>query len=215
MTSSFGIDSMKFKHTKAPIVVLDLLTAEGERLWWQYLNNSRVIGAWTWMAPPCGTSSKAREIANGGPRPLRSDAEPDGLCGLGSNDRLRVDTANALYRLTTKIISFCFCEGLFFFVENPFSSIYWKTTAFRSIEQFDKLFFQSHVALRFEKTEENYAGIQHSRSGNGVPSMSWKPRSLEMRSSHSKQQACVHYINREALSQRSLRIRCKSRPFCL
>ena len=121
MTSSFGIDSMKFKHTKVPIVVLDLLTAEGKRLLWQYLNNNRVIGAW--MAPPCGTSSKARKIANGGPRPHRSDAEPDGLCGLGSNDRLRVDTPNAVYRLTTKIINFCFCEGLFFFVENLFSSI--------------------------------------------------------------------------------------------
>ena len=46
MTSSFGIDCVKFKHTKSPIVVLDLLTAEGERLLWDYLKNCREIGIW-------------------------------------------------------------------------------------------------------------------------------------------------------------------------
>lgn len=46
MTSSFGVDCMKFKHTKSPIVVLDLLTAEGERLLWHYLKNCREIGIW-------------------------------------------------------------------------------------------------------------------------------------------------------------------------
>ena len=147
MTSSFGIDCMKFKHPKSPIVVLDLLSPEGERLLWQYLANPRVIGVW--LAPSCGTSSKAREIANGGPPPLRSDMEPDGLKFLSHANQERIDKANALYALTTCIIDFCCKEGLFFFLENPFSSVYWKTSAFRSIEQLDKLFFQCHVACAY------------------------------------------------------------------
>lgn len=69
----------------------------------------------------------------GGPPPLRSDSEPDGLCGLSFEHQQRVNIANALYMLTTRIINFCFVDGLFF-VENPFSSIYWKTTAFGAIE---------------------------------------------------------------------------------
>ena len=147
MTSSFGIDCMKFKHPKAPIVVLDLLSPEGERLLWQYLANPRVIGVW--LAPPCGTSSKAREIDNGGPAPLRSDMEPDGFKNLSYANQQRIDKANALYALTTRVINFCCKEGLFFFLENPFSSVYWKTSAFRSIEQLDNLFFQSHVACAY------------------------------------------------------------------
>ena len=147
MTSSFGIDCVKFKHPQAPIVVLDLLSPEGERLLWQYLANPRVIGAW--LAPPCGTASKAREIANGGPPPLRSDVEPDGLKDLSRANQERIDKANALYALTTRIINFCCSEGLFFFLENPFSSVYWKTSAFKSIEQLDKLFFQCHVACAY------------------------------------------------------------------
>ena len=147
MTSSFGIDCMKFKNPKSPIVILDLLSPEGEKLLWHYLANERVIGLW--MAPPCGTSSKARQIDNGGPLPLRSDLWPDGLFHLSPQDRERVAKANALYSLTSRLADFAFENGLFFFIENPFTSIYWKTSAFRSISRLNDLFFQAHVACAY------------------------------------------------------------------
>ena len=138
---------MKFNNPKSPIVILDLLTPEGERLLWHYLNNERVVGIW--LAPPCGTSSKARQIANGGPLPLRSDSMPDGLSQLSLQDVERVDKANSLYSITSRIADFAFDNGLFFFIENPFSSVYWKTSAFRSIKRLDEVFFQAHVACAY------------------------------------------------------------------
>lgn len=148
MNSSFGVDSVKQRHPKAPIIILDLLTPEGERLLWQYLQNDRVIGVW--LAPPCGTCSKAREIQNGGPQPLRSDFWPDGFMNLLAGDLDRVSKANALYSLTADIMIYCFQHGLFFFVENPFTSIFWKTSAFqRAASQIPTLFFQAHAACAY------------------------------------------------------------------
>ena len=147
LNSSFGIDSVKQRHPKAPIIVLNLLTPEGERLLWQCLRNPRVIGAW--MAPPCGTASKAREIQNGGPPPLRDDFWPDGFTNLSAGERDRVMKANSLYNLTADIMLFCVHEGLFFFVENPFTSVFWKTSAFRRAALQIPLFFQAHAACAY------------------------------------------------------------------
>ncbi len=147
MTSSFGIDCVKFNNPRSPIVILDLLSPEGERLLWHYLDNELVIGLW--IAPPCGTSSKARQIANGGPLPLRSDLIPDGFDNLSTKDKDRVSKANLLYSLTSRLADFAFSRGLFFFIENPYTSIYWKTTAFRSIERLDMMFFQAHSACAY------------------------------------------------------------------
>ena len=147
LNSSFGVDSVKQRHPKAPIIILNLLTPEGERLLWQYLKNPRVIGVW--MAPTCGAASKAREIKNGGPPPLRDDFWPDGFTNLPASDFERVLKANALYNLTTDVMLFCFQEGLFFFVENPFTSVFWKTSAFRRAAMQIPLFFQAHAACAY------------------------------------------------------------------
>ena len=147
LNSSFGVDSVKQRHPKAPIIILNLLTPEGVRLLWQYLNNPRVIGVW--VAPPCGTASKAREIQNGGPPPLRDDFSPDGFMNLFASEFDRVCKANALYELTADIMIFCAFEGLFFFVENPFTSVFWKTSAFRRAASQMFLFFQAHAACAY------------------------------------------------------------------
>lgn len=147
MNSSFGVDSVKQRHPKAPIIILNLLTPEGKRLLWQYLQNDRVIGVW--LAPPCGTSSKAREIQNGGPPPLRDDSWPDGFTNLSASDWDRVCKANALYGLTADVMLYCFHHGLFFFVENPFTSVFWKTSEFRRAAAQIPLFFQAHAACAY------------------------------------------------------------------
>ena len=147
LTSSFGIDSTRFKDAKAPVLTLDLLTQNGRTLLYQFLKNDRVIAAW--LAPPCGTSSKARTIPNGGPPPLRDDFHPDGYINLNSSDSARVASANALYSLSAEVIDFCCEHGVLVVCENPFTSIFWKTSHFLKCKNLDKLTFQAHTACAY------------------------------------------------------------------
>ena len=147
LTSSFGIDSSRFKDAKAPILTLDLLTPNGRTLLFQFLKNDRVIAAW--LAPPCGTSSMARTIQNGGPPPLRDDLHPDGFGNLNPADAARVASANALYSLSAEGIDFCCEHGLLVLCENPFTSIFWKTSHFLKCKHLDLLTFQAHTACAY------------------------------------------------------------------
>ena len=78
------------------------------------------------------TASRAREIAlsnaQHGPRPLRSDEFPDGILGLQEHDAHRVQKANELYQFVTQICVVCTQKGLSWAVENPFSSLFWRTS---------------------------------------------------------------------------------------
>ena len=73
-----------------------------------------------WVAPPCGTAYRAREIRRGGPhgrpKPLRSDRYPEGIPGLAGVAAAKVTAANELYRHE---------KGKFFVVENPARSHFW------------------------------------------------------------------------------------------
>ena len=146
-TSSFGIDSARFKDAKAPILTLDLLTENGRTLLFQFLKNDRVVAAW--LAPPCGTASKARTIPNGGPPPLRDDFYPDGFNNLNSIDLARVESANALYSLSSTVIDYCCENGVLVVCENPFTSIFWKTSHFRKCKHLEDLVFQAHTACAY------------------------------------------------------------------
>eukprot|EP00435_Cladocopium_sp_Y103_P037885 s2024_g10.t1 len=80
---------------------------------------------------PMRTSSRAREIKRRegfSPPPLRSDAFPDGLPGLTSRDRTRVQTANIFYRFTAQVMAFCTSEGILCSIENPARSLMWQTS---------------------------------------------------------------------------------------
>ena len=85
-----------------------------------------------WLAPPCGTSSRAREIPllwEDEPRPLRSVECPEGLPGLGPSDAERAAKANELYRLTARIWDFCCENGIVVIIENPYRSFFWHCSA--------------------------------------------------------------------------------------
>lgn len=64
-----------------------------------------------WIAPSCGTASKARErklpqLAKLGievPIPLRSQEQPDQIDGLADTNKLKVEKANLLYTAVEKI----------------------------------------------------------------------------------------------------------------
>ena len=82
-------------HPLAKICNLSLT----EQSSWDYLFwlVSNFLVAFCHFAPPCGTSSRARELANG-PPPLRNEAYPWGFPDLKPADRARVDSANFIYR---------------------------------------------------------------------------------------------------------------------
>eukprot|EP00435_Cladocopium_sp_Y103_P014075 s1805_g3.t1 len=124
-----GVDAHVTKQVKAPVIRIDLATAAGQELLWRILQQPRVFGVH--LSPPCGTSSRAREIhrrSGFNPPPLRSDAHPDGLPHLTSKDRARVQTANILYRLTAEILVYCTLNGILCSVENPARSLMWQTS---------------------------------------------------------------------------------------
>ena len=83
------------------------------------------------MGPPCGTSSRARDIrrAHGpDPKPLRSEKFPNGLPSLKNVDTRRVELANVLYEQCAKTFEFCCREGILTTIENPGNSYFWLTT---------------------------------------------------------------------------------------
>ena len=94
------------------------------------------------MAPPCGTSSRARNrpvsqyLKDQGafePKPLRSAACPMGLPGLDKVDMERVSKANILYDLCADVATWAAANGVFFSIENPASSFFWEYPAIFAI----------------------------------------------------------------------------------
>ena len=79
---SFGVDHMRPWHVKAAVVCLDVTTNDSQRVLLQWLESPRCRGVL--IAPPCGTASASRNIGldhllGGGPKPLRSKDEPEGI----------------------------------------------------------------------------------------------------------------------------------------
>lgn len=103
LASSFGTDKTRVKACMAPLVTTDLTTPEGEALLWSCLSNPYVFGVF--LAPPCGSASRARQIPlrnkfrtrQQGPRPLRNDRFPNGIPFLRPAEQRRVSQANICY----------------------------------------------------------------------------------------------------------------------
>jgi len=123
----------------AQIVVADLTTEAGIELLMQWLSNPYVVGIF--LAPPCGSASRARSIPlkrkqpgdPPAPRPLRTNDHPNGLPNLRFLDRLKISKANKLYHLTAKLVRWAVQEGCLFCVENPQFSLFWQTTFMQDV----------------------------------------------------------------------------------
>ena len=127
-----GIDFEVSKACKSPIIRLDLTSSHGQTLLFEILARNNIAGVH--LAPPCGTSSRAREIKlrhRPCPKPLRSDSWPDGLPGLRGRDAKRVASANKLYCLTGRVVAECIRRCIPVSVENPARSHFWNTSFFR------------------------------------------------------------------------------------
>ena len=96
-----------------------------------------------WIAPSCGTASKARErklpqlqqLGIAVPVPLRSVQQPDQLDGLDGTDKLKVEKANLLYDAVEKIAITACKANIFTSIENPTNSHYWSTTPMQNVMQ--------------------------------------------------------------------------------
>ena len=138
LQSSFGVDHVRSRQAAAQIVMCDLSTSQGQDLLWSWLRNPFVVGLF--LAPPCGSASRARQIPLGrfnnkrrrkarhGPAPLRTDDHPNGVPGLSETNSKRVSLANVLYHLTSTLVRWACKVGCIVCVENPQYSLFWSTT---------------------------------------------------------------------------------------
>jgi len=94
-----------------------------------------------WIAPSCGTASRARErrlpqlqqLGVEVPVPLRSETQPDQLDGLEGTNKVKVEKANLLYQAVEQITRTACKAGIFTGIENPGNSHYWGTTPMANI----------------------------------------------------------------------------------
>ena len=139
MASAFGTDHVRHKQTMAQVVLADLTTKAGVELLMQWLSNPSVLGIF--LAPPCGTASRARAIPlkrkrpgdPPAPKPLRSDAFPNGIPGMSFFERMKISKANKLYHLTAQLVRWAAKEGCLICVENPQFSLFWQTTFMQEV----------------------------------------------------------------------------------
>ncbi|CAE7838062.1 URC1 [Symbiodinium sp. CCMP2592] len=122
---------------------LDLAQPPSQKLVLDLLRSKRIFAVH--LAPPCGTSSAARNIyaGAGSPQPLRSPLHPDGLPTLGFLQRQRVRAANRLYQFTALVIRACIEADICWSLENPQSSLFWLCTPIQSLwkDNKDKIHF--------------------------------------------------------------------------
>ena len=143
----YGAEAMGIAHVidkrrmKGPAVKLDLTLPSSQNLVFEELRNGKVEGVM--LAPPCGTSSKARNIplrgAGGrrkqGPPPLRSETFPEGLPNLQGLNKTRVKQANKLYEFCRKVMDLCVELNILCIVENPETSLFWRTKWMLNVPQ--------------------------------------------------------------------------------
>ena len=141
-----GFKTMAIDHSTArtcgfPICVFDLTDPSDLESLLQFIDEAAGCILMIWVAPPCGTSSRAREKklpkleATGAkvPVPLRSTQQPDQLDGLGGLDKVKVEKANLIYEAVYKIASRACMHKIFVALENPTNSHYWNTSPMKAL----------------------------------------------------------------------------------
>ena len=167
LSASFGVDH-KIHRNAGRVLVADLTTIDGQTLCRLWMSSPNLAGIF--VAPPCGTCSRARGIPvrlpSGqyvqGPQPLRSDIHPNGLGNLSWINRQRVTSANKLYHFVTSIVLDCIKRDLIVCIENPRSSLYWKTSFFKPLLQ--HLVFTAHQACAYGSHRPKWTVLAHNTS---------------------------------------------------
>ena len=128
---AIGIDHARNRHRpKAKVLTIDLASQHGRELLCRLCKDPRVVAAW--FGVPCGTASRAREIAHKkGPPPLRTELEPWGrtdvpLDSLQGNGAAKVAQANAIYVTMLEAIAILSSRRIPWAIENPGRSLLWE-----------------------------------------------------------------------------------------
>ncbi|CAE7029855.1 unnamed protein product [Symbiodinium sp. CCMP2592] len=130
---ALGVDRVVRSRTvRAPAVKLDLTRADHQAQIIQEVQRADVV----WLAPPCGTGSRARDIPLPAhlpadvclsAKPLRSAVHPEGLPDLAGTEARRVRLANQLYQFSSEILELCVRLGKVCVIENPRRAWLWST----------------------------------------------------------------------------------------
>eukprot|EP00435_Cladocopium_sp_Y103_P065553 s1396_g27.t1 len=131
-----AVDKTTDRSCGIDIMVLDLTISSQLQLLLDIIRAERDRILMIFIAPPCGTASRARgrptksSLLRGrkAPVPLRTDEQPDGKDNLTGTDKLKTELANQLYAAITQVILFAVALTIFVVVENPANSLYWKTS---------------------------------------------------------------------------------------
>ena len=165
LKSSFGVDH-KRQRNSGRLLTADLTSDEGQALCIQWLSSPHCMGVFA--APPCGTCSRARGIPvrlpNGkwvpGPKPLRTDAMPDGILHMTKLERARVNSANTLYAFIAKIALLCLESQKLICIENPRSSLFWRTSFFAPLKSL--LTYTVHQACAYGSERPKWTLLAHN-----------------------------------------------------
>ena len=132
---SFGVDH-KSGAAKARVVCLGRTIKTNQDLVREWALSPQCL--WVHSGVPCGTASKARQIRmskrSHGPPPLRSIRWPLGLPGISGTALAKVRSANILYAFTCQLCIDLDKAGKIWTLENPWSSLLWKTPYWERVE---------------------------------------------------------------------------------
>lgn len=138
---AFGVDNVKKKNFGKVLVARDLTTVAGQQVLWKWVKSPNCAGIFA--APPCGTCSRARDTPRYdnrgrrvGPWPLKPLKHSDGPKFLCLLDQLRVNCASCLYSFLSDVVLWCCPWNLIVCVENPRSSLYWRTSFYKCVQHF-------------------------------------------------------------------------------
>ena len=138
---TLAVDNNRVRAPSKSTVMLDLANPFQVDQLLELLDSERDRLAVVFIAPPCGTASRARERklckwARKGfriPQPLRTDEFPDMKPGLLGRDRSKTELANQLYDQITRIALSIIDKDVLVTIENPTNSLYWKTSFFQRL----------------------------------------------------------------------------------
>jgi hypothetical protein len=146
-----GFQALAIDHAqshKFRTLIFDLTLQADQLLLLEIIRTQRPF--LVWLAPPCGTASRARNIpvknkhGQSFAKPLRSDLFPDCLPSLEDIDLDRVIAANTLYKLCDDICSLCDSLQIKWILENPFDSFFWYNSSIsQRHQQFPKILFHN------------------------------------------------------------------------
>ena len=139
---SFGVDH-KVAKQRVKVICLDLTRNDHQALVIDWATSGKCL--WVHFGVPCGTASRARfkrmNKTHHGPPPLRSARWPDGLPRVSGVNLARLRAANRLYRFMSELILTLDQLRITWTVENPWTSLLWLTSYWKSVDEKLKVWY--------------------------------------------------------------------------